>query len=176
MSNTERVIRGSLGLVTASLVLGLCLSEFSGQVRRARRGAAVKTEEGGAVVGRRGAVVKGDEGYAAVGRRGAVVKGEEGAAAVGRFGGAVVAGEENFAARGRYGRVVVGERYEDYEAWRSVAGVGAAIAIGTMLARPPAAATTVVIAGTTYWRYQNTYYVRVYSGGSVVYQVVTPPR
>jgi hypothetical protein len=126
-------------------------------------------------VGRRGAVVKGDEGYAAVGRRGAVVSGEEGAAAVGRRG-AVVAGEEGYAAVGRRGGVVVGNRYEDYEAWRAVAGVGAAIAIGTMLARPPSAATTVVIGGTTYWRYQNTYYMRVYSGGNVAYQVVAPPR
>ncbi len=71
--------------------------------------------------------------------------------------------------------MVVGNRYEDYEAWRAVAGVGAAIAIGTMLARPPAAATTVVVRGTTYWTYQNVYYPRVYSGGAVAYQVVTRP-
>jgi hypothetical protein len=163
--------------VTLGLVTALLMRDVSGQVRAGRHGSvAVKGEEGkGAAVGRRGAVVKGDEGYAAVGRRGAVVKGEEGAAAVGRRGGAVVAGEEGYAAAGRHGSVVVGNRYEDYEGWRAVAGVGAAIAIGTMLARPPTAATTVVIAGTTYWRYQNTYYMRVYSGGSVCYQVVRPP-
>ena len=123
---------------------------------------------------RGGAVVSGGEGYAAVGRRGAVVKGEEGYAAVGRRG-AVVAGEEGYAAVGRGGGVVVGERYEDYEGWRVAAGVGAAIAIGTMLARPPAAATVVVVNGTSYWLYQKTYYVRVYSGGSVAYQVVRSP-
>ena len=176
-----------------AVAAGVILTDASGQVRAGRRGIAVKGEEGrAAVVGRRGAIVKGDEGYAAVGRRGAVVKGEEGkAAAVGRRGaivkgeegvaavgrrGAVVAGEEGFAAVGRRGGVIVGHRYEDYEAWKVVAGIGAAIAIGTMLARPPSAATTVVIAGTTYWRYQNTYYMRVYSGGSVAYQVVAPPR
>jgi hypothetical protein len=175
--NKERMIRylvaSAIGL---ALVFCLVLTELSGQVRSGRRGTVVRGEEGrGAAVGRRGAVVKGDEGYAAVGRRGAAVKGEEGAAAVGRHG-AVVAGEEGFAARGRYGSVVVGDRYEDYEAWRAVAGVGAAIAIGTMLARPPTGATTVVIGGTTYWVHQNTYYMRVYSGGSVAYQVVAPPR
>jgi hypothetical protein len=88
----------------------------------------------------------------------------------------VVAGEEGYAAAGRYGGVVVGNRYEDYEGWRAVAGVGAAIAVGTMLARPPSAATTVIVAGTTYWYYQNVYYARVYSGGTVVYQVVNAPR
>lgn len=179
--------------VALSLAAGLTFRDASAQVRAGRRGVAVQGEEGkAAAVGRRGAVVKGDEGYAAVGRRGgvatggdvegaavgrrgAVVKGEEGYAAVGRRG-AVVAGEEGFAAAGRHSGVVVGNRYEDYEAWRAIAGVGAAIAVGTMLARPPTAATTVVIGGTTYWRYQNTYYMRVYSGGSVAYQVVAPPR
>ena len=69
---------------------------------------------------------------AAVGRRGAVVVGEEGAAGVGRYGG-----------------VVVGDRYESYDAWKAVAAVGR-IAIGTMLARPPAAAKTVVVSKSTY--------------------------
>jgi hypothetical protein len=96
-------------------------------VRRGR-GAVVKGEEVSGAVGRRGAVVKGDEGYAAVGRRGAMVAGEEGAVAVGRRGG-----------------VVVGNRYESYEKWRLAAGVGAAIVVGTMLARPPAAAITVAM-------------------------------
>jgi hypothetical protein len=86
-----------------------------------------------------------------------------------------VAGEEGVAVAGR-GGVVVGERYEDYDAWRAVAGVGAAIAIGTMLASPPAAASTVVIGGTTYWYDGKTYYSRVYTGGSVAYQVVAAPR
>jgi hypothetical protein len=108
---------------------------------------------------RRGVVARGEEGKgAAVGRRGAVVAGEEGAVAVGRRGG-----------------VVVGNRYEDYEAWRAVAGVGAAIAIGTMLARPPAAAVTMAVAGNNYWYHDNVFYTRVYSGGAVAYQVVGPP-
>ena len=138
-----------------------------------RRGAVVKTEEGYAAASRRGAVVKGDEGYAAVGRRGTVVKGEDGFAAVGRRG-AVVAGEEGYAAVGRRG-VVVGNRYESYEAWRVVAGVGTAIAIGTMLARPPRAAVTVNFGGSTYWYEGGAYYTRVVSGGSMVYSVVAPP-
>jgi hypothetical protein len=138
------------------------------------RGAAVKTEEGYAAAGRRGAVVKGDEGYAAVGRRGAVVKGEDGYAAAGPRG-AVVAGEEGYAAVGRRGGVVVGNNYESYEAWRAVAGVGAAIAVGTMLARPPSAAVTVAYGGSSYWYSGGTYYTRVISGGAPVYQVVAPP-
>jgi hypothetical protein len=138
------------------------------------RGVAVKGEEGFAAAGRRGAVVKGDEGYAAVGRRGAVVGGDDGFAAVGRRG-AVVAGEEGIAAVGRRGAVVVGNRYESYEGWKVAAGVGAAIAIGTMLARPPTAAVTVSFGGSSYWYSSGSYYTRVMSGGSVVYQVVSPP-
>jgi hypothetical protein len=138
------------------------------------RGAAVKTEEGYAAAGRRGAVVKGDEGYAAVGRRGAVVSGEEGYARVGPRG-AVVAGEEGFAATGRRGGVVVGNHYESYEAWRVVAGVGTAIAVGTMLARPPRAAVTVSVGGSSYWYADGAYYTRVVSGGAMTYQVVGPP-
>ena len=107
----------------------------------AARGGAVKTEDGYAAAGRRGAVVAGDEGYAAVGRHGAVAATEDGYARAGRNG-AVVAGEEGVAVAGR-GGVVVGNRYESYEAWRAVAGVATAIAVGTMLARPPAAATVV---------------------------------
>ena len=137
------------------------------------RGVAVKGEEGYAAAGRRGAVVKGDEGYAAVGRRGAVVKGEDGYAAAGPRG-AVVAGEEGYAAAGRRG-VVVGNRYESYEAWRIAAGVGTAIAVGTMLARPPRAAVTVAYGGSSYWYEGGAYYTRVISGGAPVYQVVAPP-
>lgn len=137
------------------------------------RGVAVKGEEGYAAASRRGAVVKGDEGYAAVGRRGAVVKGEDGYAAAGPRG-AVVAGEEGYAAVGRRG-VVVGNHYESYEAWRAVAGVSAAIAVGTMLARPPAAAVTISVGGASYWYQGGSYYTRVMSNGAMVYQVVAPP-
>lgn len=137
------------------------------------RGAAVKTEEGYAAAGRRGAVVKGDEGYAAVGRRGAVVSGEDGYARVGPRG-AVVAGEEGYAAVGRRG-VVVGTHYESYEAWRAVAGVTAAIAVGTMLARPPKAAVTVTYSGSSYWYDGGVYYTRVIAGGATSYQVVAAP-
>src|SRR5262245_33557311 len=137
------------------------------------RGVAVKGAEGYAAAGRRGAVVKGDEGYAAVGRRGAVVKGEDGYAAAGPRG-AVLAGEEGYAAVGRRG-VVVGNYYDSYEAWRIAAGVGTAIAVGTMLARPPRAAVTVTYGGSSYWYEGGAYYTRVISGGAPVYQVVAPP-
>lgn len=179
-------------ITIAALVLMTisCVSSVDAQVRGARRtavvrgeegkgavvgprGVAVKGEEGYAAAGRRGAVVKGDEGYAAVGRRGAVVKGEDGYAAAGPRG-AVVAGEEGYAAVGRRG-VVVGNHYESYEAWRVAAGVGAAIAVGTMLARPPRAAVTVAYGGSSYWYEGGTYYTRVISGGAPVYQVVAPP-
>jgi hypothetical protein len=179
-------------ITLALTVLGLIVwaDAASGQVRGHRRtavvkgeegkgaavgprGAAVKTEEGYAAASRRGAVVQGDEGYAAVGRRGAVVQGEDGYAAAGRHG-AVVAGEEGYAAVGRRG-VVVGNRYESYEAWRAVAGVGAAIAVGTMLARPPAAAVTINVSGASYWYSGGSYYTRVMSNGAMAYQVVAPP-
>ena len=125
------------------------------QVRSARRGAVAKGDNGAVAAGPRGVAVKGEDGYAAAGRRGAVVSGEEGYAAVGRHGnvvtggdvdvdhvavgrrGAVVVGEEGAAGVGRYGNVVVGDRYESYDAWKAVAAVGAGIAIGTMLAKPP---------------------------------------
>jgi hypothetical protein len=172
------------------LALTAWMLPVSAQVRGARRGAVVKGEEGKAVAAgprgvavkgeegyaaasRRGAAVKGDEGYAAVGRRGAVVQGEDGYATVGPRG-AVVAGEEGYAAVGRRG-VVVGERYESYEGWRVAAGVGAAIAVGTMLARPPRAAVTVTVGGSSYWYADGAYYTRVMSSGSMVYQVVGPP-
>jgi len=137
------------------------------------RGVAVKGEEGYAAAGRHGAVAKGDEGYAAVGRHGAVVTGEDGyARATPR--GAVVAGEEGYAAVGRRG-VVVGNHYESYDAWRAVAGATALIAVGTMLTRPPAAATTITVSGASYWYADGSYYTRVMTDGDVAYQVVAPP-
>ena len=139
----------------------------------AARGAAVQTEDGYAAAGRRGAVVAGDEGYAAVGRHGAVAATEDGYARAGRNG-AVVAGEEGVAVAGR-GGVVVGNRYESYEAWRAVAGVGTAIAVGTMLARPPAAATVVAYGGSSYYYDSGTYYTTAISNGAPAYQVVSPP-
>jgi hypothetical protein len=179
-------------VTTLAMVLALwgASAPADAQVRAARRGAvvrgedgkgvavgprgvAVKGEEGYAAVGRRGAAISGGEGYAAVGRRGTVVRGEDGYAAAGRHG-AVVAGEEGYAAVGHRG-AVVGRRYESYEAWQVVAGVGAAIAVGTMLARPPQAAVTVSLGGSSYWYHGGVYYTRVISSGTVAYQVVTPP-
>ena len=183
---------------TPTLVAALTLCAFAGatlpmmaQVRSARRGTVVHGNDGkAAAAGPRGVAVKGEEGYAAAGRRGAVVAGDEGYAAVGRHGavaqtddayarvgprGAVVAGEEGAAAVGRHGAVVVGNRYESYEGWRVAAGVGAAIAVGTMLARPPTAAVTVSVGSSSYWYADGAYYTRVMSGGAVVYQVVSPP-
>jgi len=53
--------------------------------------------------------------------------------------------------------------------------VAAGIAIGTMLSRPPAGATTVVVSGSTYYVQDNVYYTRVMTGGEIAYQVVGPP-
>jgi Family of unknown function (DUF6515) len=179
--------------VVVALVSTIALAPLSAQVRAGRRGAVAKGDNGAVAAGPRGVAVKGEEGYAAAGRRGAVVSGEEGYAAVGRRGnvvtgeeidvdgvavgrrGAVVVGEEGAAAVGRYGGVVVADRYESYEAWRAVAAVGVGIAIGTMLARPPAAATPLPVAGSTYYYHDNVFYTRVMSSGTVVYQVVAPP-
>ena len=65
--------------------------------------------------------------------------------------------------------------YEDYEGWKVFAGVTTAIAIGTMLARPPTGYTTVYVGPTPYYYYNNAYYSQVYSSGEVAYQVVAPP-
>ena len=146
--------------LTGALVLQ-ATPDLLAQARTARRGGAVKTEEGAAVAGRRGAAVKTEEGAAAVTRRGTVVVGEEGAAATGRYG---------------RGGVVV---YEDNDAWRTAAGiavgVAAGIAIGTMLAKPPKQSTTVVVSQTTYYYDSGTFYTKVMHEGQVVYQVVAPP-
>src|SRR5262245_41743820 len=107
-------------------------------------------------------------------RRGGVVVGEEGAVAVGRRG-AVAVGEEGFVGVGRYGGVVAGERYESYEGWKVAAGVGVGIAIGTMLAKPPRASTTVVVSGANYTYADGVFYQEVFYGGSVSYRVVTAP-
>ena len=107
-------------------------------------------------------------------RGGAVVAGEEGAVAVGRRG-AVAVGEEGFVGVGRYGGVVAGERYESYEGWKVAAGVATGIAVGTMLARPPAASTTVVVSNTSYMYADGAFYEQVYYGGSMSYRVVTAP-
>jgi Family of unknown function (DUF6515) len=76
-------------------------------------------------------------------------------------------------------RVVVGERYESHEGWKTAAGVAAGvatgIAIGTMLSRPPAASTTVVVSGTNYTYSDGVYYARVISDGAIAYQVVPAP-
>jgi hypothetical protein len=154
--NTMRMKTLPAWLILISLTTWVMPGEA--QVRGTRRRTVVKGEEGkGAAAGPRGVAVKGEEGYASAGRRGAVVKGDEGYAAVGRRG------------------VVVGNRYESYEAWRIAAGVGTAIAVGTMLARPPRAAVTVTYSGSSYWYEGGVYYTRVISGGTTVYQVVTPP-
>jgi hypothetical protein len=184
-------------LIIRPFVVGALVASFGviqpvAQVRTARRGAA-KGEDAAVAAGPRGVAVKGEEGYAAAGKRGAVVSGEEGYAAVGRRGnvvtgdeidvdavavgrrGAVVVGEEGAVGVGRYGGVVVGNSYESYEAWKAVAAVGAGIAIGTMLAKPPAKATTVVVAETSYYYHDNVFYTRVMSSGTVVYQAIAPP-
>lgn len=180
-------------LVMATLIAMAGLAPLAAQVRAGRRGAVAHGDDGSVAAGPRGTAVKGEEGYAAAGRRGAVVSGEEGYAAVGRNGavvtgeevdvqggavgrrGAVVVGEEGAVGVGRYGGVVVGDRYESYEAWKAVAAVGAGIAIGTMLAKPPAAATPVPVSGSTYYYHDNVYYTRVMTSGDVAYQVVDAP-
>ncbi len=149
------------------------------------RGAVYHGEETSVAVSNRGVAVKGEEGAAAVGRRGAVVAGDEGVAAAGRYGGAVIAGEEGAVAVGRYGAVGYHEEgwngvwsheyYEDYEGWRAVAAVGTAIAVGTMLARPPSSSVVIYAGGTSYNYYDGMYYTRVYQSGSVAYQVVPAP-
>lgn len=174
--------RRIVSLLVLLAVMGVELVPLDAQVRRARRGggtAVVQGEERTVVSNRRGTAVRGDEGYAAVGRRGGVVASNEERTVVSNRRGTVVAGEEGFVSAGRYGGVVVGGRYEDHEGWATAAGVAAGvaagIAIGTMLSRPPAAATTVVVTGTTYWYDSGAYYSRVYQGGEVVYQVVPAP-
>src|SRR6185503_3088051 len=108
------------------------------------------------------------------GRPGGVVAGEEGAVAVGRRG-AVAVGEEGFVGVGRYGGVVSGEVYDSYEGWRVAAGVATGIAVGTMLARPPATHVTVIAGGANYMYADGAYYEQVMYGGEVTYRVVQAP-
>lgn len=68
-----------------------------------------------------------------------------------------------------------GESYESWDAWGAVAGFGVGMVIGTMLAEPPAEATTVVVTGTPYYVYEDTYFEEVYYEGEVQYQAVPPP-
>lgn len=190
--------------IAVGLSAALALQATSGvlaQARTARRGASVKTDEGGAAVSKRGAAVKTDEGAAVATRRGTAVKTEEGVSTVNRGyhapaarggvavgedaavavgpRGAVVVGEEGAAARGRYsyrGGVAV---YEDNDAWRTAAGiaigVAGGIAIGTLLAKPPAQAAPVTVSSTTYLYENGTFYTKAMHEGQVVYQVVEPP-
>ena len=186
----KSLTRAGVGCLVLALGVGAYRSDIAAQVKGNRRatvahgsdgraaaagprGVAVKGEEGYAAAGRHGAVAKGDEGYAAVGRHGAVAKGEDDYARVGPRG-AVVAGEEGVAAV-RRGGVVVGNHYESYEGWKVAAGVATGIAIGTMLSRPPAAAVTVPVAGSSYYYADGAYHTRVMSEGAMVYQVVAPP-
>ena len=107
-SRYQLAARSCLALAASALVLVQSVTPALAQARAARRGASVKTEEGGAAAGRRGAAVKTDEGAAAVTRHGAAVKTEEGVQTVSRHGGAAVS-EEAAVARGPRGAVVVSE-------------------------------------------------------------------
>ena len=171
----NRTSLGSGAAILAGIVVLTAAVQADRSVRATRHGSVAHGEEATVAVGRRGAAVKTEEGAAAVGRRGAVAVDDEGhGRAVGRHG-AVVVGEEGAAAVGRYGGVVVGETYESHEGWRTAAGVATGIAIGTMLSRPPAASTTLVVSGTSYTYSNGVYYARVMSGGAVAYQVVPAP-
>ena len=55
------------------------------------------------------------------------------------------------------------------------AGVATGIAVGTMLARPPATSTTIVVSGASYMYSDGAYCERVVCGGDVSYRVVTAP-
>ena len=70
---------------------------------------------------------------------------------------------------------MVADRYESYDAWKAVAAVGAGIAIGTMLAKPPAAAKPVVVDGIDLLLPRQHLLHAVMTSGEVVYQVVAPP-
>jgi hypothetical protein len=162
MRINKRLLAVGSALFCGVVLLGIALEADQRSVRATRGGTVAHGEEATVAVGRRGAAVATEDGAAAVGRRGAAAVGEEGAAAVGRYGG-----------------VVAGERYESHEAWRTAAGVAAGvattIAIGTMLSKPPAASTNVVVGGTTYLYSDGAYYARVINEGAVAYQVVPAP-
>jgi hypothetical protein len=204
MTSTPRHRNRTRAAVALALSTALVVQATAGllaQARAARRGASVQTEEGGAAVGRRGAAVKTDEGSAAVTRHGAAVKTEEGVSTVNRgyhapaARGGVVVGEEGAAAVGPRGAVVVGEEgaaragrysyrggvavYEDNDAWKTAAGiavgVAGGIAIGTLLAKPPAKAAPVTVSEATYLYDNGTFYTKAMHEGQVVYQVVEAP-
>jgi hypothetical protein len=92
-------------------------------------------------------------GHAAL-RHGATANGEEWGGEEGHHGGEEGGGEE----------------------WGGEEAYGVPVTdVGAVFVRLPAAAKSVVIDGTTYWFYDNTYYVRGYSGGAVIYRVVPEP-
>jgi len=60
--------------------------------------------------------------------------------------------------------------------WAGAAAVGAALAVGTVIATLPPACETVIVNGYAYQRCGNTWYQPQYQGHSTVYVVVAPPR
>jgi hypothetical protein len=49
------------------------------------------------------------------------------------------------------------------------------LAVGVLIRTLPRYHTTVVVTGTTYYVADDVYYIKTYSGGQVVYVVVTQP-
>jgi hypothetical protein len=135
-------------------------------------------EHGAVAVGSGGGtVVSTDRGVAATGRHGTAVAGERGAAAKG-VGGAAVVGEGGYGAVASQGDVYYGEVYEDYDEYagqRVAAGVVVGVAIGTILATPPAGAAPITVGGSGYYYDDNAYYLPVYDEGDVAYQAVAAP-
>ena len=108
------------------------------------------------------------------------VAGEQGAVAVGEQG--ITVADDGEINRGEWDDDGVIYRddedfhvYDDTEAWQVAAGVAAGVVIGTMLASPPAEATTVTVASTSYYYSDNAFYMPVMQGTEVVYQVVPAP-
>lgn len=114
-----------------------------------------------------------------------VYQGENGAVAVGPYGAAAVGPNGSVAVRtnanvayGGYNAVAVSGYYTDYNSYAATAppGGGQGIPIGAIVQNVPSTAAPVQGAdGTTYYYDNNAFFVQVYDGGDVVYQVVMAP-
>ena len=145
---------------------------------------AVKGEQGGIIAGddrgavwnERGGIAVGDEGGAVWGEKGAVLIGENGGIMVGDDGKVIIGGdfENNGDGTFFYWDDHIFNDSDDY--WAFVGRATAVVAIGAMVCELANDTITIVVDGVTYYYTGYAFYLPVYSGGTVVYQVVNPPE
>ncbi|HET6617199.1 MAG TPA: DUF6515 family protein, partial [Gemmatimonadota bacterium] len=203
--NPPQVIEGERGTAIigdegfiASGERGAMAAGQRGAIATGERGTVASGERGAIATGERGTVASGERGAIAAGERGVVASGERGALAANREGDAIAVGDEGFVVSDD-GNIYGGEWndldnwddmywydddwyywddwyvWDDYDEWVLFAGVTTGIAIGTLLAEPPAEHTIIYVAGVPYYYSDTVFYAPVMQGTTVVYQVIPPP-